>query len=115
VDTAYKLITTEALITALDQCRDLIQITDSHHRIQVRRPSSHQVTEQSNRELYLHMQCVVYHSKPFSFIRRGLSSLVNPYKGFHEVIIEEVEGPEAVNQLPEYSGFPPQSITKIMG
>jgi len=36
VDAAYKLGTTEALITALDHCRDLIQITDAHNRIQVK-------------------------------------------------------------------------------
>ena len=35
VNAAYKLATISTLIAALDHCRDMIQITDAHHRVQV--------------------------------------------------------------------------------
>ncbi|CAG7835157.1 unnamed protein product [Allacma fusca] len=34
VNAAYKLTTISTLLTALDHCRDMIQITDAHHRVQ---------------------------------------------------------------------------------
>ena len=38
VNAAYKLATISTLIAALDHCRDMIQITDAHHRVQVSLP-----------------------------------------------------------------------------